>query len=229
MMLLIFFLHCKKDEVEIKFHKNDPGAKPFVYVNSVTKLTSGLLVRSTGGLKLRDQPDLNGKTVTVIPDGSFVEFIEDSGVEIEAEGKKGNFFKIRFEDKEGYSFSGLIDFSKEEDKIFGYREINRTEGSKFYFRTFTSEKDKASDFQNCNRKYSDLNCFYIVYNDKNVPVAESGKTRDYTWTEWSDEHLIELDASFGDGGCDLTKKAKFNVYKKSIVDEISKTECIKMD
>lgn len=134
-IFFIFSVQCNKaDNTSDKTTEKPPEKLPHYRFQGETPQ---ILVESSGGLKLREKPDLKSNTLTVIPNGSFVSFLEDTDLEIEAEGKKGKFFKIQYKDHIGYSFSGLLNFWSYEGTISGYYEVTSNTGNRYTYKGIT--------------------------------------------------------------------------------------------
>lgn len=65
-------------------------------------------VDTKSGLRMRETPDLNGKAAGLIPDGTEVLLIDETGNNIEISGKQGRWTKIKWSDKTGWVFGGFL-------------------------------------------------------------------------------------------------------------------------
>lgn len=241
--VILFFLlilsapQCKKQEA-VKLAEKPPEKLPHFHFEGENPQ---ILVESHGGLKLREKPDLNSKTLTVIPNGSFVSFLEDTDLEIEAESKKGKFFKIQYMDYIGYSFSGLLNFrNSAAGEIFGYYEVTSNIGNRYTYKGFTSDKafieahktrqmDQNREPSRCNGKYvsGSYQCIYSIFTNEGrfVMTFKVSGGYEWEWQEWISDTEIQADASFTDAGCDITRKAVFSVTSMSYRNIVNESDC----
>lgn len=221
---------CKPKIEEVKtIEKPEPSPEPKINIQS-SRPSAGecvgttLIVEAKAGLRLREEPSLTAKVITTIPFENPVEFVEDTKVPIESEGKAGTFFKVSFESNEGYAFSEFLTYAREDETICGFqikiRESNLETGNYFIGLTNSKQGDE------CNAMYAALDCFYLVFNSKNNLILD---TRDINhkepWKGWLNKYEIEIDASFGDDGCSFTKRYAFNIYNNTMRTLEKKEEC----
>lgn len=173
---------------------------------------TSLIVEAKAGLRLREEPSLSAKVITTILYKNLVDFIEDSKVPVESEGKTGTFFKVSYESNIGYAFSEFLTYSKKDETICGFEvkinEVNSETGN--YFIGLTDSKNGYE----CNAMYATLDCFYLVFNSKNHLILD---TRDLNekpepWKSWLNKYEIDIDAGFADDGCTFTRRYAFNIY-----------------
>lgn len=232
--VLNILMSCKK-EADDKGSRESQNKKPAATVPPLpAKYTKNsdqamIFVKSSGGLKMRENPDLQSKTLTVIPDGAAVDFKEDSGAEITVDGIKGRFLKVDYNEQYGYAFSGFMDISHNEGVIQGYKFLSRREGSgNYWYETYTTASESNPDESRCNTMYASIFCIYRVFRTNNVFLFDSRNIQNedpYTWGEWISETKIQLDKSFADDGCSFTRKAVFDVISKTVIDKTQKEEC----
>lgn len=86
--LVCLFLECGKKQEQSNANKQ--------YVSAV------------GGLKMRDMPNKDGKAIALIPQGSEVVVLEETGQEEEVSGRRGKWAKIRYGSQEGFVFGGFL-------------------------------------------------------------------------------------------------------------------------
>ncbi|MBE7439409.1 MAG: SH3 domain-containing protein [Spirochaetales bacterium] len=65
-------------------------------------------VQASGGLRLRETPEVSGKVILTMPDGTATRLIAESGPEIEISGKKGKWTKVNYTGYEGWVFGGFL-------------------------------------------------------------------------------------------------------------------------
>ena len=65
-------------------------------------------VNATGGLRMRESPDLNSKRILTIPDSSPIEIIEAQSEAITIDGKEGRWTKVKFKTTEGWVFGAYL-------------------------------------------------------------------------------------------------------------------------
>jgi hypothetical protein len=66
------------------------------------------IVDSDGGLRLRSSPDLNAAILTVIPNGSEVEVLDEKPDVLAISGKKGKWTKVDTGNGVGWVFGGFL-------------------------------------------------------------------------------------------------------------------------
>lgn len=88
-------------------------------LGACSKGATNLSVNAEGGLKMREAPNVNSKTVGVVPNFATVELIEQGKEEIEIAGTQGRWMKIRFLDASGWAFGGFLS-----ENVVGSRKID---------------------------------------------------------------------------------------------------------
>ncbi len=87
------FATCKKGDVQEKEKKGD---------------SSIMQVQAAGGLRMRETPDINGRLIATIPDGSTVTVLERKEAVVEVSGKKGRWTRVSCKDQTGWVFGGFL-------------------------------------------------------------------------------------------------------------------------
>lgn len=102
MLILVFSTSCKKGSEKTADEKNTISDK--------------LYVSASAGLKLREQSNQNAKLIVVIPYGSEVNVIEESGEVLTIAGKTGKWTKIDWNGNKGWAFGGFLEKTAVEKK-----------------------------------------------------------------------------------------------------------------
>lgn len=67
-----------------------------------------MLIKANGGLRLRETPDIDGKILTVIPNGSTIKTYGNVLHEEIHDGKKGKWTRVKYLQYSGFVFSGFL-------------------------------------------------------------------------------------------------------------------------
>ena len=172
-----------------------------------------LIVQAKGGLKLRTEPNLNSKVITVIPEGEIVQYIESTDASYTVDDIDGDFFKIQWKGNVGYSFGGYLYQGFYREPKFSYflieKQISPT--GNVYFSTYTADTTKKDCYrnlqeckENCNVKYG-KRCIVQVRTMDGKLVFQINR-RDIelnnelggAWIKWIDDDRVYIDDSWGD-------------------------------
>lgn len=85
--------------------KEDNSSK--VDVEETTNEAKTAVVTAKSGLTMRTKPSMKSKIIDLIPANGVVEILE-KGEAITLKGKESNWYKVRFDDEEGYCFGGYL-------------------------------------------------------------------------------------------------------------------------
>ncbi|WP_061209502.1 SH3 domain-containing protein [Leptospira borgpetersenii] len=80
-----------------------------------------LYVVPESGIKLRKDPNLTGKVIELIPKDTMIIILGEANDEVEIDKIKGKWFQARFDDKEGWVFSGYLSNSPSLEILKKYR------------------------------------------------------------------------------------------------------------
>lgn len=123
--IALFLSACKKAEKENLFNPNNSAI---------------MFVNAKGGLYLREKPDQSSKKITLIPDASKVEVIEQQIKEVTILGKNGRWARARYSGKEGWVFDGFLVESNETQSNPSASSNNEIEEMKNIENSLTGEK-----------------------------------------------------------------------------------------
>lgn len=85
--------------------EEDNSLKPDV--EEASKEAEMAVVTAKSGLTMRTKPSMKSKIIDLIPANGVVEILEKGEV-IKLKGKESNWYKVRFDDEEGYCFGGYL-------------------------------------------------------------------------------------------------------------------------
>jgi uncharacterized protein YgiM (DUF1202 family) len=85
--------------------KEDDSLKPDV--EETSNQAEMAVVTAKSGLTMRTKPSMKAKVIDLIPANGVVEILEKGEV-ITLKGKESNWYKVRFDDEEGYCFGGFL-------------------------------------------------------------------------------------------------------------------------
>lgn len=95
-ILLAVSINCKKKQnQELKEKYSDFPPKE-------------MLIQANGGLRLRETPDINGKILTVIPNGSTIKTYGNVLQDEIHDGKEGKWIRVKYLHHSGFVFSGFL-------------------------------------------------------------------------------------------------------------------------
>lgn len=78
------------------------GARPFA------KPAPELWVHASAGLHLREKPNRESASIRIMPDGASVRLLDYAREELWIAGRSGRWARVRFDEHEGYAFSGYL-------------------------------------------------------------------------------------------------------------------------
>ncbi|HOF34234.1 MAG TPA: hypothetical protein PK624_09955 [Spirochaetota bacterium] len=87
--------------------------------NGYSKEKKYLWIKAESGLNLRDSSSISSKSIVIIPFGSKVEYLSDSGVKDLIEGIGGKWIEVKWNEFTGHVFSGFT--ADNEDFKINYR------------------------------------------------------------------------------------------------------------
>jgi hypothetical protein len=104
---------------------------------------------TAAGLKFREKPDLNSKTIQIIPQGKIITVIETKKEKQTITGVEGRWAKARYRWEEGWVFDGFLsDFNiNKKDK-----QLNDITGK--WFGTWGCEKNKTNITFNTDKTFT---------------------------------------------------------------------------
>lgn len=112
-IIICFFcwVSCKEKATD------DQMAKPSVNISSEesSKDDSLMFINADPVLNMRESPDISSKILIPIPNGAKIKIIEKSSEEVEIQGKIDYWYKIDYNDRDGWAFGAYL--SKEEPDV----------------------------------------------------------------------------------------------------------------
>ncbi len=160
-------------------------------------------VNSSTGLKMRNEPNLKSKTVTVIPYGAQVMSFEESGKTFKVGKISGKWTKIKWQNYAGWSYGGFLVKKKPASNIFP------TSIRGYYYSANESDMEsveiKAKTFSYRNRVSGSEEKVKSVIKNQNI----------YTMTSKSGNKAIIIDMGNNKITLKLGKDYS-NVFKRSI-------------
>lgn len=103
-LLLFSGISCNKE-------KEATDEKAPVQEETVIELTGEtLFIAAKSGLNIREKPSTDAEVVTLVPYGTGVQVVKDDAapVPMTAEGLKGKWVKVQYDEKTGYAFDGFM-------------------------------------------------------------------------------------------------------------------------
>lgn len=86
--------------------KNSPKASGDEGEETTNEAKTAVVIAKSG-LTMRTKPSMKAKVIDLIPSNGVVEILE-KGEPISLKGKDSNWYKVRFDDEEGYCFGGFL-------------------------------------------------------------------------------------------------------------------------
>lgn len=81
-------------------------------------------ISASSGLRMRDQPDLSGKKLDVIPYGKRVDFISEKDEELFLAGTNGKWTKVKWEGTVGWVYGGFLSGLNPENALYINDNLN---------------------------------------------------------------------------------------------------------
>ncbi|MCB1179575.1 MAG: SH3 domain-containing protein [Leptospiraceae bacterium] len=107
LLLLMFsnFSYCKdKSNVEAKESEISKPTKK----SEIENYEKTLYIDARGGLRMRDDFELNSKVITLIPEREEVQAIERTKDNFKIDGKEDRWVKVKFKEHTGWVFGGFL-------------------------------------------------------------------------------------------------------------------------
>lgn len=223
LFILIFIFNCKPNNKEMKegLHPDSKtnystsDSKPSSNTDSATNsvrdtdnyCSSGgeMFVTADRGLRVREKPDLNSKSLGTVLKGQTVDFISIEKEEVEVDGQIANFFKVNTPFGEGYVYSGYLEYIKNnEGKICGYKteQVFSPNSVNYYLEVIPLEGYSTGSIY---RFYNYSNHSLInIYDPKSGEYLES--------KGWENENEVLFEWNYGDDGCSWKSKYLINIH-----------------
>jgi uncharacterized protein YgiM (DUF1202 family) len=103
---VIFTIISCKNGTEIK--PSSPESTTETISESALANTEYTYIAALSGMNMRASPDQKGEIILLVPYGKQVEVLGKTDKYLEIEGIVGEWYKIKFNEKEGYVFSGFL-------------------------------------------------------------------------------------------------------------------------
>lgn len=244
-VLFILLSFCKKQE-DVPQIQAEPISANASYMGSPALedfSTLYYIVTAAGGLKLREEPNLNSKTMGLIPEGDIVEYLEEAGEEFTVEGRTKRFYKINWQEKTGYAFGGFLDDGSEQS--FGIIDPGKTKGykilpnskkvmspneTKYYHQLTLNNPGSMSGIEkSCNHKYGGIYCYAIVYDSRTNKVVYSRTVDSGYWDSWINEKDILIRSDFGDEGTSWNGYTVFRFAENKVLLDVTVYKIFEMN
>ncbi|MDX1957392.1 MAG: SH3 domain-containing protein [Leptospiraceae bacterium] len=186
------------------------------YNKELNSTKSFAIVKSNGGLRLREDTNLNSKVITIIPNGQLVEFLELTSVKITIGSLTDNFVKIRYNSFIGYVFGGFIIY-KHQENVRLFKEIMITENSKYSLKIIGRNLYQQNNtlHQASCEFFNIVECYTYVFDKNNKMLFSNITDRTLNFIKWIDEDNILFRGGLGDEG---------TVFRKEIIYQLPSLE-----
>ena len=99
------FISCNKSENTTEI----PTEEDTIEIENVKQyINKDRWINSLEGLRMRDAPNLEGKTITVIPNAEKVLLVEETGEVLTIQDGTGKWSQVKWQENEGWVFGGFL-------------------------------------------------------------------------------------------------------------------------
>jgi hypothetical protein len=236
LIVIVLIFTCKPKQTEnTSSIENSSNSVPITNIASSedtqyqvpTYCSSGgsMFVSADSGLRVREKPDLNSKSLGTVLKGHTVEFISVAEEAVTVEGKLASFFKVNTQFGEGYVYSGYLNYTKNrENEICGYNteiEVESNSGN-YYIKAIPPENCGCGMYP--DPKQNGI-CSYYFFNSKNQYIHVFENKERHCINGWASKNEILTERNEGDDGCYWRSKSAMNIHTFNIREIQNNSTC----